>query len=163
MYKNTKWKNSKNENKRIKEIEEYQKISGPSCAQVTFQLIHGRQFSSLSRHCWKPHSNKTEILSSLQQQSNWIMKEIKKKRTDDIQLPTTISRWSSFSSSTTAITEIRLNKTNKCRWTKRYLSKILQIYSFLNPSNFHKFYSHNIIDMMYRISYWYKRIYVFVI
>ena len=139
MYENTKWKNSKNENKRIKEIEEYQKISGPSCAQVTFQLIHGRQFSSLSRHCWKPHSNKTEILSSLQQQSNWIMKEIKKRRNDDIQLPTIISRWSSFSSSTTAITKIRLIKMNKCGWTKRYLWKIMQIDSFLISANFNHF------------------------
>ena len=35
-------------NKRIEETVEYEKNSGPSCAQVTSQLIHGRQFSSFA-------------------------------------------------------------------------------------------------------------------
>ena len=54
MYEMYKMKKNKNENKRIRERAEYEKKnSGPSCAQVTFQFIHGRQFYFLPRYCWK--------------------------------------------------------------------------------------------------------------
>ena len=56
MYEMYKMKKNKNENKRIRERAEYEKKNfGPSCAQVTFQFIHGRQFYFLPRYCWKNH------------------------------------------------------------------------------------------------------------